>query len=154
MARAVHLYTDARPFVCSMAFMYAPKLSSKPFLSAAIAACALLTGCGSVGVGIGVPLFPGVSIGVGVGSGGVYGGVAAGAGPVGVGVGVNSQGQVLGSAGVGVSTGVGGNASVGVGVGTSTVLHDPNPPGTIGPMPWWAHPAEVPPVDSQVDYWR
>ena len=54
---------------------------------------------------------------------------------------------------LGVSTG-GSGASVGVGVGTSTVLHDPNPPGTIGPMPWWAHPAEVPPVDSQVDYWR
>ena len=90
---------------------------------------------------------------MGVGSGGVHGGVAAGSGPVGVGVGVNSQGQVMGSAGVGVSTG-GSGASVGVGVGTSTVLHDPNPPGTIGPMPWWAHPAEVPPVDSQVDYWR
>ena len=121
--------------------------------SVALLGSLLLTGCASLGVGIGISPVPGLSVGIGVGSGGMYGGVAAGAGPVGVGVGVNSQGQVLGSAGVGVSTG-GSGASVGVCVGTSTVLHDPNPPGTIGPMPWWAHPAEVPPVDSQVDYWR
>lgn len=112
-------------------------MTSSPFTSAfylrgsacaALLACAVLAGCGSVGagVGIGIPVGP-FSVGVGLGSGGLSAGVGTGLGPVGVGVGVNQRGQVLGSAGVGAATGVGG-ASVGVGVGTSTVLHDPNRP--------------------------
>ena len=151
----MQLHTTARPVVYSIPGMAShhtpstlPTIPARAVLAALLVSAAL-TGCGSVSVGIGIPLGPNVSMGVGVGSGGVHGGVAAGSGPVGVGVGVNSQGQVMGSAGVGVSTG-GAGASLGVGVGTSTVLHDPNPPGTIGPMPWWAHPAEAP----AVDYWR